>query len=68
MSLFLATPKNLMPKLLLQVYVREINNSMVSPPEQSGLKEERDADNNTIIGDSTLCNIISLQLKNITSQ
>ena len=58
----------LVSKLLLQVSVRELNNIMVSPPDEGGLKEERDADNNIIISDSTLKSIISPQLKNISAQ
>ena len=45
--------KKLMPKLLLQVSVREIHNSMVSPQEEGGLKEARDGEHNIIISDST---------------
>ena len=41
---------------------------MVSTPEEGGLKEERGADNNTIINDSTLFNIIPLQPKKIYTQ
>ena len=41
---------------------------MVSPPEQGGLKEERDADNDIIIGDSTLRKKLSPQLKKMTSR
>ena len=56
-----------MPNSLLQFFVRELHNSMVSPPEEGGLKEARDEENNIIISDSTLQNIISPQLKNMTS-
>ena len=41
---------------------------MVSPPEEGELKEVRGEDNNIIISDSTLINIISPQLKEITSR
>ena len=44
----------LVPKLLLQVSVQEIHNIMVSTPEEGGLKEARNAENNIIISDSTL--------------
>ena len=54
----------LVPKLLLQVSVGEIHNSMVSPPEEGGLKEARCAENNIIISDYTLCNILPTQLNN----
>ena len=39
---------------------------MVSPPEEGGIKETRYADNNIIISDSTLRNIISPQLNNMS--
>ena len=64
MSLFMAiSKKQLMPKLLLQVSVRELHNKMVIPPEKGGMKEVRDEDNNIIIRGSTLQNIIPPQLK-----
>ena len=44
----------LVPKLLLQVSVWELHNSMVSPPEEGWLKEAKDADNNITISDSKL--------------
>ena len=49
--------------MLLQFSVWELHNSMVSPPEEGGLKEEIDEDNNIIISDSTLWNILIPQLK-----
>ena len=57
-----------MPKLLLQVYVRELHDGMVSPPQGIGLKEARDEDNDIIISDSIFLNILPPQLKNMTSQ
>ena len=57
-----------MPKFLLQVSVQEIYNSMVSPPEEGEPKGARDKDNNIITSDSTLRNILTTQLKNMTSQ
>ena len=39
----------LVPKLLLNVSIRELHNSTVSPLEEGGLKEALDADNNIII-------------------
>ena len=41
----------LFPKLLLQVSVRELHNIMVSLPEEGGMKEAKDAEDNTIISD-----------------
>ena len=58
----------LVTKLLLQVLVREIHNSMVITPEEGGLKEARDAENNIIISDSTLRNILPRKINNTTSQ
>ena len=57
----------LVPKLLFHVSFRELNNSMVSSPEEGGIKEAIDSDNNIIISDSTLRNILPPQLKNTTS-
>ena len=48
------TEPQLVPKLLLQVYVRELHNSLVSDPNDGGLKDARDEDGNIIISDSTL--------------
>ena len=58
----------LVPKLLLQISVREIHNSIVSPQEEVGLKEARDVYNNNTIHDSTLHNILPQQLKKIPAQ
>ena len=44
----------LVPKLLLQVSVREIHNSLVSDTNDGGIKDARDEDDNIIISDSTL--------------
>ena len=41
---------------------------MVSPPEEGGLKEAIDADNNIIISDSTLRKILPPQLNNMAYQ
>ena len=54
--------------MLLQVSVREIHNSTLSPPEEGGMKEVRDAENNIIISDSTLLHIFPPQPKNMTYQ
>ena len=58
----------LVPKLVLRVSVRELHTSMVIPPEEVGLKEERYSDNNIIISDSDLRNILPPQLKKMTYQ
>ena len=41
---------------------------MVNPTEEGGLKEARDAENNTIISDSTFRNILPPQMKKMTYQ
>ena len=41
---------------------------MVSPPEKGGIKETWYADNNIIISDSTLRNIVSPQLNNMSAR
>ena len=55
----------LVPKLLLQVSVRELHNVMVSHLEEGGLKEARDSENNIIISDYKLQSILPPQLNNI---
>ena len=54
-------PQNV-PILLLQMFVRELNNSLVSYPKDGGLKEARNAENNIIISDSTLRSLLPTQL------
>ena len=49
------TEPQLVPKLLLQVSVRELHNSPVSDPNDVGLKDARDEYGKIIISDSTLC-------------
>ena len=51
------TEPKIVPKLLLQVSVRELHNSLGSDSVDGVLKEARDADNNIIIGDSTLSSL-----------
>ena len=41
----------LVPRLLLQVSVRELHNSLVSDPNDGGLKDSRDEDSKIIISD-----------------
>ena len=57
------TGPQLVPKLFLQVYVRYINNNIVSNTDNSGLKEARYEDDNILISDSTLCSLFPPQLK-----
>ena len=51
---------------LLQVSVRELYNSLVSDPEDGGLKEARYVKNNIIISDSALCSLLPPQQNNIS--
>ena len=55
------TEPQLVPKLLLQVYVRELHNNLGSDTMYGGLKETRDDDDNTIISDSTLRSLLPPQ-------
>ena len=48
------TEPQLVTKLLLQVSVRELHNSLVSDPNDGGLKDARDEDGKIIISDSTV--------------
>ena len=47
------TEPQLVPKLLLQVSVRELHNILVSDSLDDGIKEEMNAENNIVISDST---------------
>ena len=57
----------LVPKLLVQVSVRELHNSMVIPPEEGGLKEATNAYNNIIMSDSIIWSILPPQLKKMSA-
>ena len=57
----------LVPKLLLKLFVREQYNSTVIPLEEGGMKEARDTKDNIIISDSTLRNILPPQINKITA-
>ena len=48
------TEPQLFPKFLLQVSLRELHNSLVSDPNDGGLKDARDEYGKIIISDSTL--------------
>ena len=56
------TETQLVPKLLLQVSVRELNNSLVSDPNDGVLKDARDEYGKIIISDSTLRSLLPPQL------
>ena len=55
------TEPQLVPKLLLQVSVREPHNSLVSDPNDVGLKDARDEDGKIIISDSKLRSLLPSQ-------
>ena len=57
------TESQLVPKLLLQVSVRELQKILVSDPNGGGLKDARDEKNNIIISDSKLSSLLPYQLK-----
>ena len=56
------TKPNPPPKLLLQMFVRELHYSFVSDSEDGGFKESRYSENNIIIGDSTLRSLLPPKL------
>ena len=62
------TEPHLVPKLLLQVSIRELHNSLVSDLNDGGLKYARDEDGNIMISDSTLRSLLPPQLKNISAR
>ena len=57
------TEPQLVPKLLLQVSVRELHKSLVRDPNDGGLKYSRYEENNIIISDYTLCSLLPPQLE-----
>ena len=61
------TEPHLVPKLLPQVSVRELHNSLVSNPNDGGMKNARDEDGNNIISDSTLHSLLPPQLKQMST-
>ena len=58
----------LVPKLLLQVYVRELHNRILSDPNHGGLKDARDEYGKIIISDSTLRSLLPPQLKQMSAR
>ena len=57
------TEPQIVPKLLLQVSIRELHNSLLSDPHDGGLKDARYEYGNIIISDSTLSSLFPPQLK-----
>ena len=62
------TEPQLVPKWFLQVSVRELHNSLVSDPNDGGLKDARDEDGKIIISDSTLRSLLPPQLKQMSAR
>ena len=62
------TESQLVPKLLLQVSVRELHNRHVSDPNYGGIKDSRDEDDNIIISYSTFLSLLPHQLKQISAR
>ena len=54
--------------MLLHVSVRELHNSLVSDPNDGGLKYARDKDGKIIISDSTLRSLLQPQLKQMSAR
>ena len=62
------TEPQLVPKLLPQVFVRELHNSHVSDPNYGVLKDARDEDGNIISSDSTLHSLLPPQFKKMSAR
>ena len=62
------TEPQLVPKLLLQVSVREIHNSLASDPNDGGIKDDQDEDGKIIISYSTLRSLLPPQLKQMSAR
>ena len=62
------TEPQLVPKLLLQVSVRELHNSLVNDPNDGGLKYGRDEDGKIIISDFILGSLLPPQLKQMSAR
>ena len=57
------TEPKMIPKLLLQVSVRELHKILVSNTNDGDIKEAREEENHIIISDYTLCKFLPPQLK-----
>ena len=62
------TEPHVVPKLVIQVSVRELHNRLVSDPNDGGIKDSRDEENNIIISDSTLCSLLTQNFKQMSSR
>ena len=61
------TEPQLVPKLLLQVSIRELHNILVSDRNDGGIKDARDEDGKIIISDSKLRALLPPQLKKMSA-
>ena len=62
------TEPQLVPKLLLQVPIIKLHNSLVGDKNDCGLKDARDEDGKIIISDSTLRSLFIPQLKHMPAR
>ena len=62
------TKPQLFPNILLQVSVRELYISLLSDPNDGGLKNARYEEDNIIISGSTLCSLLPPQLKQMSAR
>ena len=62
------TEPQLVPKLLPQVSVRELNNSLVSDTNDGSMKDARDEYGKMIISNSTLRALLPPQLKKMSAR
>ena len=60
------TEPQLVQKLLLRVFVRELHNILVSDTNDGGLNDDRDEYSNTIISDSTFSSLLIPRIKQIS--
>ena len=61
------TEPQLVPKLLLQVSIRELHNRIVSDTNDGGIKDAREEDDNIIISDSILRSLLQPQFKKVST-
>ena len=62
------TEPQLVPNFLLQVFVRELHNSLVSDTNDGGIKDSRDEYDNIITSDSTLRSLFPPKLKQMSAR
>ena len=62
------TEPQLVPKLLLQVSIRELHNSLLSDKNDGGIKDAKDEDGKIIISDITLRLLLPPQLKKVSAR